>query len=75
MAVRHAPANPVSEDEARRYGDQDASLPSAPEQTHEQAVAVLAAAFPGAEVTTRVQTDAGRWLDTKTGQVFDNPTG
>jgi hypothetical protein len=81
ILARHARPNPVADDEARRLGepltfdaDERERLKSDPSLTHDAALANLREGlgehFDG-DAETRIRTDDGRWLDPRTGQVFD----
>ena len=70
LAARHAPANPIAAEEARRMGERpDEPIPPDPSVTFVQAEATMSAAL-GATVKGRYHRTADdQWLDTATGEV------
>lgn len=64
----------MAEEEARRLGEKpDAELPSDQELTLEQAEANVREALPIHSGVTYVQTETGEWLNTRTGEVTNEP--
>jgi hypothetical protein len=78
ILARTASPNPVADDEARRLGERPSDrelLKSDPDLTLERALANLCAGLPVKDVTTRLRTDDGRFLDPATGMVTDTVLG